>query len=68
MSNNQVDRLPPFRLFNMSKSGTDKHQGRLTIREDANTSGVPPDLPIDPFHGIVGPDPLQMLPREVYVG
>jgi len=64
----QVGCLPPFRLFNVPESGPDKHQGKLTIREGANNSGAPPDLPIDPFYGIGGPDPPPTLPREVHVG
>ena len=40
----------------MAESGTDQHQSRIAIREAAHYSGAAADLPVEPFHDIVGAD------------
>ncbi len=44
----------PTQTADISESGTDKHQGRASIRKRANAFRSAPDLPVQPFHGIVG--------------
>ena len=63
----QVRFLTPLRLLDVSESGTDKHQGRASIRKRANAFRSAPDLPVQPFHSIIGSNTPPMLSWEVHV-
>ncbi len=52
----------------MPQSGTYQHQGALSIRESPYRLRPALYLPVEPFDGIVGPDPCPVLGRKVHVG
>lgn len=45
-----------------------QHDRGLPIGEVADDPVSPADLPVEPFHGVVGPYPDPVLPRERHVG
>ena len=51
----------------MAESGTDQHQSRIAIREAAHYSGAAANLPVEPFHDIVGADTSPVLAGKVAV-
>lgn len=40
----------------------------MSIRKGTDSFCPPPDLAVEPFDGVVGPDPRLVLRREVHVG
>ena len=59
--------VAPLGAGYMSQSGTDQHQGRISIRERPHHTGPAADLPVQPFNHIVGADPCPMLIGEITV-
>ena len=59
--------VAPLGASHMAQSGTDQHEGRVTIREGTNHTGPAADLPIEPLDDIVGPDAGPMLERKLTV-
>ena len=59
--------VAPLSAGYMSQSGTDQHQGRISIRERPHHTGPVADLPVQPFNHIVGADPCPMLIGEITV-
>ena len=60
--------LSPVCSGHITKSGTDGHQGTLTIRENANGPGSSLNLTIYPFNEVGRSDLIPMLVRKVHVG
>ena len=48
--------VAPLGTSHVAESGTDQHESRVTVRETTHYSGPAADLPVKPFHDIVGAD------------
>lgn len=64
----EVAFLSPVCSGHITKSGTDGHQGTLTIRESADGPGSSLNLTIYPFNEVGRSDLIPMLGRVVHVG
>lgn len=64
----EVAFLSPVCSGHITKSGTDGHQGTLTIRENADGPGSSLNLTIYPFNEVGRSDLIPMLVRKVHVG
>ena len=60
--------VAPLGAGYMSQSGTDQHQGRVSVRERPHHTGPAADLSVQPFNHIVGADPCPMLIGEITEG
>ena len=59
--------VAPLGASYMAEPGTDQHQSRIAIREAAHYSGAAADLPVEPFHDIVGANICPVLAGEIAV-
>ena len=60
--------VAPLGARYMAEPGTDQHQSRIAIREAAHYSGAAADLPVEPFHDIVGADTSPVFAGKVAIG
>ena len=58
---------PPLVGEHVAESGRHKHQCRFAVRKASDHVGSPPDLPVQPLKGVVGPYLSPVRRREVVV-
>ena len=57
--------VAPLGAGHMAQSGTDKHQGRVAVRETAHHTGAAADLPVQPLNHIIGADTGPVLTGKI---
>ena len=60
--------ISPLGASHMAQPGTDKHKGRVAVRETAHHTGAAADLPVQAFNNIVGADASPVLAGKVTIG
>ena len=60
--------VAPLGTSYMAKSGTDKHEGRVSVRESPNHPSAAADFSIEPLHDIVGANLRPVFIWEITVG
>ena len=59
--------VAPLGASHMTQARADEHQGRVPVRKAADHTSPPPDLTVEPFNDVVGPDPCPVLRGEITV-
>lgn len=59
--------VAPLGVSYMPQTGTDQHEGGVTVRESSHHTGAAADLPVQPLETIVGMDLRPVLAGKVAI-